>query len=59
MGCLVDLEAKFLSEIKIPKAIGNGLESILDKLIDTISKLSIRTKPNQKKNWGAALAQRA
>ena len=44
MGCLVDLEAKLLSEIEIPTAIGNGLESILDKLIDTISKLSVRAK---------------
>ena len=32
-GCLVDLEARFLSEIQIPTEIGNGLENIIEKLV--------------------------
>ena len=53
-GCLVDLEARFLSEIQIPTEIDNGLESILEKLIETINKLSERAKPNQK-IWGVGI----
>lgn len=53
-GCLVDLEAKFLSEIQVPTEIESGLESILEKLVETISKLSARTKPNQK-IWGVGI----
>ena len=53
-GCLVDLEAQYLSEIQVPSEIGNGLESILNKLIETISKLSARAKPNQK-IWGVGI----
>lgn len=53
-GCLVDLEANYLSEIQVPTDIENGLESILEKLIETINKLSERAKPTHK-IWGVGI----
>lgn len=53
-GCLVDLEANYLSEIQVPTEIENGLESVLEKLIETINKLSERAKPDQK-IWGVGI----
>lgn len=53
-GCLVDLEAKFLSEIQVPTEIENGLNSVLEKLVEIVNKLAGRVNPNQK-IWGVGI----
>lgn len=53
-GCLVDLEANFISEIQIPTEIDHGFTVILDKITHLIKRLENR-KENDSKIWGIGL----
>jgi glucokinase-like ROK family protein len=53
-GCLVDLNAKFISEIQVPTEIEKGFNSIIEKLIQVINKL-IKRKENKAKIWGIGI----
>ena len=53
-GCLVDLNAKFISEVQVPTEIENGYDSIIEKVIQLIQKLSSR-KGEGSKIWGVGI----
>jgi glucokinase-like ROK family protein len=53
-GCLVDLNAKFISEIQVPTEIERGFNSIIEKLIQVINKL-IKRKEDKGKIWGIGI----
>lgn len=53
-GCLVDLNANFISEIQIPTEIENGFASIVDKVVQVIRKLQSRIDHNAK-IWGIGI----
>lgn len=53
-GCLVDLNARFISEIQVPTEIEKGFNSILDKVIRLINKLISRKEP-EAKIWGIGI----
>lgn len=53
-GGLVDLNAKFISEIQVPTEIDKGFSSIIDKVINVIQKLESRQEVNSK-IWGIGI----
>jgi len=53
-GCLVDLNAKFISEIQIQTEIEKGFNHIIEKVIQLINKLSTR-KEDAAKIWGVGI----
>lgn len=53
-GCLVDLNAKFISEIQVPTEIEKGFTSILEKVTQVIYKLQ-RRKEDGAKIWGIGI----
>ncbi len=53
-GCLVDLNANFISEIQIPTEIENGFTSIIEKVTQVIHKLQSRKEDNAK-IWGVGI----
>ncbi len=53
-GCLVDLNAKFISEIQVPTEINNGFEYIIEKVIQVIGKLESRVEDGEK-IWGVGI----
>jgi len=53
-GCLVDLNAKFVSEVQVPTEIEKGFNSIIEKVIQLIEKLSAR-KDEVAKIWGIGI----
>ncbi len=53
-GCLVDLNAKFISEIQVPTEIKNGFTSIIEKVTQVIHKLQSR-KEDSAKIWGIGI----
>ena len=53
-GGLVDLNAKFISEIQVPTEIDKGFSSIIDKVIKVIQKLQSR-KEVDSKIWGIGI----
>jgi len=53
-GCLVDLNAKFISEIQVPTEINNGFTSIIEKVTQVIHKLQSR-KEDGAKIWGIGI----
>ncbi|MCK0156454.1 ROK family transcriptional regulator [Cellulophaga sp. F20128] len=53
-GCLVDLNANFISEIQVPTELEKGFASIVDKVVKVIRKLQKRKDPNAK-IWGVGI----
>jgi glucokinase-like ROK family protein len=53
-GGLVDLNAKFISEIQVPTEIDKGFASIIEKVIKVIQKLESRKEANSK-IWGIGI----
>jgi len=53
-GGLVDLNAKFISEIQVPTEIDKGFSSIIEKVIKLIQKLESRKEVNSK-IWGIGI----
>jgi len=53
-GGLVDLNAKFISEIQVPTEIDKGFSSIIEKVIKVIKKLESRKEANSK-IWGIGI----
>ncbi len=53
-GGLVDLNAKFISEIQVPTEIEKGFNSIIEKVINVIKKLESRKEENAK-IWGIGI----
>jgi glucokinase-like ROK family protein len=53
-GCLVDLNARFISEIQVPTEIEKGFYSIIDKVIHLINRLILRKQPEDK-IWGIGI----
>ncbi len=53
-GGLVDLNAKFISEIQVPTEIEKGFPSIIEKVINVIKKLESRKEANSKV-WGIGI----
>jgi glucokinase-like ROK family protein len=53
-GGLVDLNAKFISEIQVPTEIEKGFSSIIEKVINIINKLESRKEDNSKV-WGIGI----
>jgi glucokinase-like ROK family protein len=53
-GCLVDLNAKFISEVQVPTEIEKGFNHIIEKVIQLINKLSTR-KEDAAKIWGVGI----
>jgi glucokinase-like ROK family protein len=53
-GCLVDLNANFISEIQLPTEIEKGFSSIIEKVIQVIHKLQNR-KEDDAKIWGIGI----
>ena len=53
-GCLVDLNAQFISEVEVPTEIEKGFESIITKVANIVIKLSHR-KPTIGKIWGVGI----
>jgi glucokinase-like ROK family protein len=53
-GCLVDLNAKFISEVQVPTEIENGFNSIIEKVIQLINRL-ISRKEDEAKIWGIGI----
>ena len=53
-GCMVDLNANFISEIQVPTELGKGFSSIVDKVVKVINKLQKRKEPDAK-IWGIGL----
>jgi glucokinase-like ROK family protein len=53
-GGLVDLNAKFISEIQMPTEIDKGFASIIEKVIKVIQKLESRKEVNSK-IWGIGI----
>lgn len=53
-GCLVDLDANFISEIQVPTEIEKGFNSIIEKVLQLAKKLQIR-KEEEAKIWGIGI----
>ena len=53
-GCLVDLNANFISEIQVPTEIEKGFSSIIEKVVQVINKLKSR-KEDTAKIWGIGI----
>jgi glucokinase-like ROK family protein len=53
-GCMVDLNANFISEIQVPTELEKGFSSIIDKMIKMIHKLQSR-KEATAKIWGVGI----
>lgn len=53
-GCLVDLNANFISEIQVPTELEKGFYSIIDKMVGVIDKLRSRREPDSK-IWGVGI----
>jgi glucokinase-like ROK family protein len=53
-GCLVDLNAKFISEIQVPTEMENGFASIIEKVVQVIHKLQSR-KEDSARIWGIGI----
>lgn len=53
-GCLVDLNANFVSEIQVPTELDKGFASIVDKVVKVIRKLQ-RRKEAGAKIWGIGI----
>jgi len=53
-GCLVDLNAKFISEVQVPTEIEKGFDSIIEKVVQLIDKLASR-KEDVAKIWGVGI----
>lgn len=53
-GCLVDLNANFISEIQIPTEIENGFANIIEKVVQLIQRLESRKEKNAK-IWGVGI----
>ncbi|MHA1280845.1 MAG: ROK family protein, partial [Candidatus Helarchaeota archaeon] len=53
-GCLVDLDARFLSEIQIPTEIEKGFNHIIEKVVQIINKFQNRPE-NGGKIWGVGI----
>lgn len=53
-GCLVDLNAHFISEIQIPTEIENGFTNIIEKVVHIIQRLESRKEKNAK-IWGVGI----
>lgn len=53
-GCLVDLEANFISEIQVPTELRKGFDSIIEKVVQVINKLQKR-KEKDSRIWGVGI----
>ncbi|MDO5971331.1 ROK family transcriptional regulator [Flavivirga aquimarina] len=53
-GCLVDLNANFISEIQVPTELEKGFESIVEKIVAIVAKLRKRKGPDEK-IWGIGI----
>lgn len=53
-GCLVDLNAQFISEVQVPTEIDKGFHSIIEKVIQLINRLISRKSPKAK-IWGIGI----
>ena len=53
-GCMVDLNANFISEIQVPTELEKGFLSIVDKVVKLINKLQSRKEPSAK-IWGVGI----
>lgn len=53
-GCLVDLNARFISEIQVPTEIERGFNNIIEKVVQLINKLISRKEP-ESKIWGIGI----
>lgn len=53
-GCLVDLNANFISEIQIPTEIEKGFSVIIEKVVHVIERLKSR-KEKDAKIWGVGI----
>ncbi|WP_430932143.1 ROK family transcriptional regulator [Saccharicrinis sp. 156] len=53
-GCLVDLNANFISEIQVPTEIERGFDSIIEKVVQVINKLQKR-KEKDARIWGVGI----
>jgi len=53
-GCMVDLNANFISEIQVPTELEKGFLSIVDKVVKLINKLQSRKEPCAK-IWGVGI----
>lgn len=53
-GCLVDMDAHFLSEIQIPTEIDKGFNHIIEKVVQIIKKFQNRPE-NGGKIWGVGI----
>ncbi len=53
-GCLVDLNAKFISEIQVPTEMGKGYHQVIEKVVQVIQKLQNRKEDNVK-IWGIGI----
>lgn len=53
-GCLVDLNANFISEIQVPTEIEKGFTNTINKVLQIVSKLQGR-KNNGTKIWGVGI----
>lgn len=53
-GCLVDLDAHFISEVQIPTEIEKGFNHIIEKVVQIISKFQNRPE-NGGKIWGVGI----
>jgi glucokinase-like ROK family protein len=53
-GCLVDLDARFLSEIQIPTEIEKGFGHIIEKVVQIINRFQSRPE-NGGKIWGVGI----
>ncbi|MBC8767783.1 ROK family transcriptional regulator [Arenibacter sp. BSSL-BM3] len=53
-GCMVDLNANFISEIQVPTELKKGFSSIVEKMIKMIHKLQSR-KEATAKIWGVGI----
>ncbi|MHA7941609.1 ROK family protein [Formosa sp. 3Alg 14/1] len=53
-GCLVDLNANFVSEMQVSTELEKGFESIVEKLVKIVEKFQKRKNPDDK-IWGVGL----
>jgi glucokinase-like ROK family protein len=53
-GCMVDLNASFISDVQIPTEIEKGFSSIIEKVIQLINRL-ISRKGTEAKIWGIGI----
>lgn len=54
-GCLLDLDANFISEVQIPTELDKGIDDIVDRLHNMILKFIDRCKESNKKIWGIGI----